>query len=242
MSASQQTSHTRRSRNLRRRGNSAADNSNPTSSSVLAPVAPDIPSLVPAPLRPQRHLGHRPSPLAREFVPGTPVATLSQVSSPSAETTQEVISLPETPELLDIERTDTLNTTSNAPEMTSQGNANSWENVASATPNRRVKLHPSQVVCRFFRSGYCARGEKCWYKHDIEKVKTSQRAAVASTATASATAPANAPASSDSPEVETCSICFDKPETYGLMTGCDHIFCLGIIYSHMYYPRNPTRR
>lgn len=30
----------------------------------------------------------------------------------------------------------------------------------------------------------------------------------------------------DDGEEDQCAICFEKPTTYGLMTGCDHVFCL----------------
>ncbi len=28
----------------------------------------------------------------------------------------------------------------------------------------------SNVICRYFQSGYCSRGDKCFYSHDVEPV------------------------------------------------------------------------
>lgn len=68
--------------------------------------------------------------------------------------------------------------------------------------------------------GFCKRGDKCWFVHDS--------------------------GSGDEIEREDCSICFETPTTYGLLSmfesyvelqrlirigntgGCSHIFCLGV--------------
>lgn len=42
---------------------------------------------------------------------------------------------------------------------------------ATTLPERRKDKPPSQVPCRYFRSGYCARGKACKFKHDVEQLK-----------------------------------------------------------------------
>ena len=224
MSASHPTYQSCQGPNHRRRnnrGNAADSDSAPVPVSASAVDDPDMPSLIPAPLRPQGRHFQRTSPLAREFVPSAQVSPRQPAPRLVAETRAEVAavearSLSETQNLPDSKHA-TLNTTSVAMESTPQ------ETTASMTPIPQVRLPPNQIPCRFFQAGCCTRGEKCWYRHDIERPTMPEPVAAASTPNAT-----DAPASSDSTEVETCSICFDKPETYGLMTGCDHIFCLGI--------------
>jgi E3 ubiquitin-protein ligase makorin len=78
-------------------------------------------------------------------------------------------------------------------------------------------MPPAQVPCKFFKAGYCSRGETCWFKHEAPKAKAGEGEPAAAASTVPATA---------AEDEEPCAICFDKPETYGLMTGCDHVFCL----------------
>ncbi|KAI5858940.1 hypothetical protein BZA05DRAFT_330335 [Tricharina praecox] len=117
------------------------------------------------------------------------------------------------------------------------------ESTDSVTSGRQGSPNSVHGLCRFFQAGCCTRGEKCWYKHELEIPTASETVAVSSTTTTTTTPSStttitttttttttpNASATADPSEVETCSICFDKPETYGLMTGCDHIFCLSCI-------------
>ncbi|KAF9462972.1 hypothetical protein BDZ94DRAFT_1193837 [Collybia nuda] len=57
--------------------------------------------------------------------------------------------------------------------------------------------------CRFYVKGFCKRGEKCWFVHGVRLEDGSER--------------------------EDCSICFEKPANYGLLSGCSHIFCISCI-------------
>ncbi|KAJ7155556.1 hypothetical protein C8R43DRAFT_1000407 [Mycena crocata] len=61
-------------------------------------------------------------------------------------------------------------------------------------------------TCRFYAAGFCKRGAQCWFSHEKGKEKE---------------------AIDD--EDDLCSICFDKPITYGLLTGCSHVFCITCI-------------
>ncbi|KAJ6518634.1 hypothetical protein C8R45DRAFT_1065588 [Mycena sanguinolenta] len=62
-------------------------------------------------------------------------------------------------------------------------------------------------ICRFYAAGFCKRGAKCWFIHTKGKEK----------------------AVDTDEEDDLCSICFDKPDTYGLLTDCSHIFCITCI-------------
>ncbi|KAJ7801903.1 hypothetical protein B0H14DRAFT_2894298 [Mycena olivaceomarginata] len=71
---------------------------------------------------------------------------------------------------------------------------------ATHTPYDRAK------TCRFYAAGFCKRGAQCWFSH----VKGKEKEVI-------------------DDEDDLCSICFDKPDTYGLLTGCSHIFCITCI-------------
>ncbi|KAF9525970.1 hypothetical protein CPB83DRAFT_940817 [Crepidotus variabilis] len=64
--------------------------------------------------------------------------------------------------------------------------------------------------CRYFDQGFCKRGENCWFLHKTDGKDGS----------------INVPADD---EEEFCSICFEKPSTFGLLNGCGHIFCIKCI-------------
>ncbi|KAF9485502.1 hypothetical protein BDN70DRAFT_795621 [Pholiota conissans] len=66
--------------------------------------------------------------------------------------------------------------------------------------------YDSSKTCRFYLQGYCKRGDKCWFRHTESKDKGKN------------------PATLDE-EDDICSICFEKPITYGLLAGCNHVFC-----------------
>ncbi|KAI5789011.1 hypothetical protein EDC01DRAFT_608401, partial [Geopyxis carbonaria] len=76
----------------------------------------------------------------------------------------------------------------------------------------------NETPCRYFIQGYCARGNTCWYRHENPKDDREKD---------SETATVSEPKLQE--EKESCAICFDVPKYYGLMTGCDHVFCLDCI-------------
>ncbi|KAI1796654.1 hypothetical protein LXA43DRAFT_879389 [Ganoderma leucocontextum] len=78
----------------------------------------------------------------------------------------------------------------------------------------RLTPYDQSKVCKFHAAGYCRRGDKCWFIHaDPSKPGPSSRKPLA-----------------ESEEDESvCSICYDKPATYGLLVGCSHVFCLRCI-------------
>ncbi|KAJ7224399.1 hypothetical protein GGX14DRAFT_351591 [Mycena pura] len=72
---------------------------------------------------------------------------------------------------------------------------------ATHTPYDQAK------TCRFYAAGFCKRGPQCWFSH--AKGKGSEQLI--------------------DDEDDLCSICFEKPITYGLLTHCNHVFCITCI-------------
>jgi E3 ubiquitin-protein ligase makorin len=72
-----------------------------------------------------------------------------------------------------------------------------------------------QSVCRYFKLGSCKRGSSCFYKHDIQNSPSegSSRADVQAI-------------NPKSGEEIVCAVCFEDPQQFGLLIGCDHVFCL----------------
>lgn len=62
--------------------------------------------------------------------------------------------------------------------------------------------------CRYYQRGFCKRGELCWFKH-VDSHHNQ--------------------ANILEEEDQLCSVCFEKPVTFGLLEGCNHIFCIGCI-------------
>ncbi|KAH0611909.1 uncharacterized protein H6S33_009961 [Morchella sextelata] len=103
-----------------------------------------------------------------------------------------------------------------------------------ATPEigERVNLPPSSVPCRFFLKGYCSRGSTCWYAHDVAAVPGVEDVVINTTAAVDEKGKCSASAADDKTDTEECcAICFEVPSTYGLLTNCDHVFCLSCIRS-----------
>ncbi|KAF5383685.1 hypothetical protein D9615_003649 [Tricholomella constricta] len=75
---------------------------------------------------------------------------------------------------------------------------------AALTPYDKAKR------CKHYAEGYCKRGDKCWFLHVVDKDPATEGAA-------------------ELDDEELCSICFEKPLTYGLLGGCSHIFCIECI-------------
>ncbi|KAG8708662.1 hypothetical protein FRC08_018776 [Ceratobasidium sp. 394] len=74
----------------------------------------------------------------------------------------------------------------------------------------------SKQICRFYNNGHCRRGDQCWYRH-------------VTPASTKATPSASASAKREEVEELVCSICFEEPKQFGLLTGCSHVFCLSCI-------------
>ena len=68
-------------------------------------------------------------------------------------------------------------------------------------------------TCIYFAKGECKRGDNCRYKHEKPL----------STEAGPSAAPCVEP---EDESKDVCGICFDQPEEFGLLVGCDHIFCL----------------
>ncbi|EJF64258.1 hypothetical protein DICSQDRAFT_53855 [Dichomitus squalens LYAD-421 SS1] len=80
--------------------------------------------------------------------------------------------------------------------------------------SERLTPFDKSKLCRFYAAGFCRRGDQCWFKHvDSATPGSSSRE----------------PPSDPHEEEYLCSICYDKPTTYGLLVGCSHIFCLQCI-------------
>jgi len=71
----------------------------------------------------------------------------------------------------------------------------------------------SSKACKFFQIGACFKGENCHYSHAIEIVRPDKK---------------------DEPVMDyECAICYEniteKKRRFGILTGCDHMFCLECI-------------
>ncbi|CZR57860.1 uncharacterized protein PAC_07749 [Phialocephala subalpina] len=124
--------------------------------------------------------------------------------------------------------------------------------ISKMAPNIERRLPPSEVNCKWWLRGYCSRGKSCHFKHDDAMFSLDNKKAQhnlqesAESAEPSSTAPASSPGEGAAPEPvsttsQTCVICFETPETYGLLVNCDHAFCLDCIRSwRATAPKNPT--
>ncbi|KAJ3501668.1 hypothetical protein NLJ89_g9235 [Agrocybe chaxingu] len=70
--------------------------------------------------------------------------------------------------------------------------------------------HDKSKRCRYYAEGFCKRGDACWFLHTSDSKDKRPAANLLL----------------DEEEDEFCSICFEKPTTYGLLGGCSHIFCI----------------
>lgn len=66
--------------------------------------------------------------------------------------------------------------------------------------------------CKFFAAGYCRRGTQCWFKHPGPETSTS----VTPQTPATPEPPAVDEEEEEDPDT-LCSICFEKPVTFGLL-------------------------
>ncbi|KAI0091689.1 hypothetical protein BDY19DRAFT_885434 [Irpex rosettiformis] len=69
-------------------------------------------------------------------------------------------------------------------------------------------------TCKFFVAGFCKRGADCWFVHEQPQ---------------SSSPPQEQNLTDDQPDDELCCICLEKPLTFGLLSGCSHMFCVGCI-------------
>ncbi|KAH7890735.1 hypothetical protein F5I97DRAFT_1799934 [Phlebopus sp. FC_14] len=76
-------------------------------------------------------------------------------------------------------------------------------------PDERLTPHDKGKVCRYYVKGHCTRGDKCWFRHALPILPPDDERAVF--------------------DAEICTICLEKPTTYGLLTNCSHVFCLQCI-------------
>ncbi|KAF8892096.1 hypothetical protein BD779DRAFT_1510830 [Infundibulicybe gibba] len=68
-------------------------------------------------------------------------------------------------------------------------------------PGPLLTPYDKAKTCRYYAAGFCTRGNKCWFLH----------------------------VSPDPAARRSCSICFEKPPTYGLLSNCSHVFCIDCI-------------
>lgn len=73
----------------------------------------------------------------------------------------------------------------------------------------KLTPHDKSKVCRYYIQGHCARGARCWFRHELVKGPLDEELKHF--------------------DENMCNICMEKPQTYGLLTGCGHVFCLQCI-------------
>ncbi|CAO1626191.1 unnamed protein product [Parajaminaea phylloscopi] len=122
---------------------------------------------------------------------------------------------------------------------------------APAADDARVESNPGDILCKWWKQGYCNRGDSCWFRHyyiDGESCEASSSRSptigtrfratalpfTPSQHTSEAVSPPDQTEPSDVaaeplPEQPPCAICFELPATYGLLENCDHAFCLSCI-------------
>ncbi|KAH8832591.1 hypothetical protein DL96DRAFT_1676979 [Flagelloscypha sp. PMI_526] len=89
-------------------------------------------------------------------------------------------------------------------------------------------------TCRFFAAGFCKRGDKCWFKHERPLSPAISTTMHVVAGEASSRVLPEFPELAEDEDV--CCICLEKPTTYGLLQGCNHVFCLQCIRTW----RDPT--
>ncbi|EGD99283.1 hypothetical protein TESG_06552 [Trichophyton tonsurans CBS 112818] len=109
---------------------------------------------------------------------------------------------------------------------------------------RRTRDAPQLVNCKWWKRGHCQRGDLCYFRHDpcLLSVDRKADAATDSSDANATTQDTNTPSQprqthSSPKEPEHCSICLEIPKIYGLLTKCDHVFCLECIR----HWRNPKK-
>jgi len=82
--------------------------------------------------------------------------------------------------------------------------------VPSVSPQEFILTpYDAAKTCRYYANGYCRRGANCWFRHVDPNRK-------------------RRPEPAEEDEL-LCSICLEKPLTFGLLGGCSHVFCIQCI-------------
>ncbi|KAH6916184.1 makorin-2 [Coprinopsis sp. MPI-PUGE-AT-0042] len=87
---------------------------------------------------------------------------------------------------------------------------------AGGTSKPLLTPYDQAKICRYYASGFCRRGDSCWFKH-VREGKEKETALSGN--------------ESDDSESTQCSICYETPVTFGLLEGCNHVFCIKCIKS-----------
>lgn len=72
----------------------------------------------------------------------------------------------------------------------------------------KLTLYDKSKTCHFYAAGYCKRGADCWFVH-------AQPEACSPGSSAGSVAPKQEDEDGDG---SLCSVCYDKPVTYGLLS------------------------
>ncbi|KAI0320879.1 hypothetical protein OF83DRAFT_1052227 [Amylostereum chailletii] len=85
-------------------------------------------------------------------------------------------------------------------------------------PDEQLTPYDKSKTCRFYIAGYCKRGDKCWFRHAIPDPDSSPNGL-------------QCPPPLLLPDDNVCGICLEEPVTFGLLSGCSHVFCIECIRS-----------
>lgn len=114
------------------------------------------------------------------------------------------------------------------------------------------------ILCKYFWSnGTCRFGDQCWFLHDVPPtVETTLSTEISSVATpdeekdvkiaaVNLSNGTHCPEDGQSESEHCCSICFEsvsntKTKLFGLVSGCDHCFCLSCLREWRYSKNNPS--
>lgn len=66
-------------------------------------------------------------------------------------------------------------------------------------------------------SGFCKRGEDCWFRHTTDGVPGASTSTAGASTSAAASAPTVVQAAPEDDDDDVCCICQEKPVTYGLL-------------------------
>lgn len=116
-------------------------------------------------------------------------------------------------------------------QVPSAGPSRECTGVSGDDSSRHRLQTQSQPPCEFFKNGQCTKGNQCQLKHVISDVSGKPEGGTQSQVLGP-DAPTTKTQNQPEEEVDlTCSICYETPATYGILTECDHIFCFDCINS-----------